>query len=863
VTLKKAIITLACSFIWMGTLVAQHRAKDSLAALLKTKLTPESRVDVLNQLSYQYYDFNDTLASQFAAEAQRLAEKSNYFKGLKYAYIMVGLGYSSKSEFKTAIRYYRMSDGVNAPGAEADAAYGLVLLGNCYREMANYDSAIFFYRKAKSFAQTDDTQTMANIYKNLASVHILLWENNEAIAMLDSAYRLVEKAKSVNQYVMVDLWTLYGQAYKNILKYDLSSAYYEKMCNASYRLDDYYHLIMCKLNYADLAFQQSNYSKALKFSFDALELTKKYVYAPQYAKVLIEIGEIYEELSQFDIATEYFFKALAVTERFGLRAETALCFGQLAWIKKDQRQYPIAINYANKSLAIRESIGDKRGIANCHNVLGLIYLLQKNYPRSIKEHEIALELRQQLGYTLGISASIFNLSLTYEAMNQLDKALEFQRKSLEIEEKTHNKQGLGISYNSLAQLLLKVGNVKEALLYANKATLLGDETGSILLKRNNASIYISYYQAIGDFKRAFEFQRLYQTLNDSVYSEASALKLAEVEAIYNVEKKEKDIELLKEKAAAQVNQLQLQQTELSRKNLIIAFAIAGILALAASAFVGFRYYRDKSNANKALKEKQEEIQAQSMELAAASAAIANINKELEVKIEDRTSELKQAYKELDTFFYRASHDFRRPITTFMGLAGVAKITVKDPVSLELFEKVNETAASLDKMLHKLQSISDVGSQQMVFKEVFLKELIEEVLDGFTKIIQQKKIAISLDINEQTFLVSYPAMVRIIIENIIENAIHFAGFDGPFVAIKAFVSKDLAVIEVLDNGQGIMEEYKSRIFEMYFRANEHSKGNGLGLYIARKAAEKLGGRIYFNSKYGSGSSFTIELPNGGE
>jgi len=48
--------------------------------------------------------------------------------------------------------------------------------------------------------------------------------------------------------------------------------------------------------------------------------------------------------------------------------------------------------------------------------------------------------------------------------------------------------------------------------------------------------------------------------------------------------------------------------------------------------------------------------------------------------------LKQAYKELDTFFYRASHDFRRPITTFMGLAGVAKITVKDPVSLDLFRK---------------------------------------------------------------------------------------------------------------------------------------------------------------------------------
>ena len=862
-TLRKAIFTITCSFIWTLPLLGQPNAKDSLTALLRTKLSPTNRVDVLNQLSYQYYDFNDTVASHFAAEALKLAVQNNYLKGLKYAYIMVGLGYSSKSEFKIAIHYYRLSDAVNAARAEDDAAYGLVLLGNCYREMANYDSAIFFYRKAKSFAQSDDIQSIANIYKNLASVHILLWENNEAIALLDSASRLMQKAKSVNQYVTLDLWTLYGQAYKNILKYELSAAYYEKMCNASYRLDDYYHLIMCKLNNADLAFQESNYAKALKFSFEAIELTKKYVYAPQYAKLLIEIGEIYEELSQFDIATEYFFKALAVTERFGLQAETALCFGQLAWIKKDQRQYPIAINYANKSLAIRESIGDKKGIANCHNVLGLIYLLQKNYSQSIKEHEMALELRQQLGYTLGIAASIFNLSLTYEAINQLDKALDFQRKSIEIEERTRNKQGLAISYNSIAQLLIKVGKTKEALLYANKANLIGTETGSTLLKRNNASIYISYYQTIGDFKKAFEYQRLYQALNDSVYSETSALKLAEVEAIYNVEKKEKDIELLNQKQTAQVNQLQLQQTELSRKNLILAFAIAGILVLIASVFVGFRYYHEKSKANKELKEKQEEIQAQSEELVEASDAIANINKELEVKIEDRTSELKQAYKELDTFFYRASHDFRRPITTFMGLAGVAKITVKDPVSLELFEKVNETAASLDKMLHKLQSISDVGSQQMVFKEVFLKELTEEVLDGMTKMIQQKKIAVSLNINEQTPLVTYPAMLKIIIENIIENAIHFAGFENPFVTIKALVSDKIAVIEVEDNGQGIMEEYKPRIFEMYFRANEHSKGNGLGLYIARKAVEKLGGHILFSSKYGLGSLFTVELPNRGE
>jgi tetratricopeptide (TPR) repeat protein len=694
VTLRTIIFFLFGLLLLTAPGIAQRNTKDSLSSLLKTQLTPIDRIEVLNQLAYQYYDYNDSLALNYSQEALRLAQQANYPKGLKYAYIMVGLGYSSKAEFKRAIHYFRLSDAVHVMGANEDAAYGLVLLGNCYRERADYDSANFFYRKAKFATTNDDARSMASIYKNMASVDILLWKNNEAIILLDSANGFIEKSKSNSQYIAVDLLTMYGQVFKNILKYDLSNQYYEKMCMASSRIDDYYHLVMCKLNYADLAFQQGNYTKALKFGFEALELTKKYAYPPQYVKVLIAVGEIYEELSQYEVAAEYFFKALAISDRFGLQAETAWCYSQLAWIKKDQGRFFVAIDYANKSLGIREAIGDKKGIANCHNVLGLIYLLQKDYPRSIREHELALKLRQQIDYKLGISASIFNLSLTYEAMNQLSKALDYQRRCIEMEEKIQNKQSMAISYNSIAELLIKVGNLKEALVYANKATLLGEETGSTLLKRNNASIFVAYYQALGDFRKALAYQQQYQALDDSVYSETSALKLAEVEAIYNVEKKEKDIELLSEKQVAQARQLQLQQVELSRKNLIIGYAVIGILIFGISGIVGIRYYREKTKANKNLQklnreisEQKEEIQAQSEELVEASDAIASINKELEVKIEVRTSELKQAYKELDTFFYRASHDFRRPITTFMGLAGVAKVTIKDQASLELFEKV--------------------------------------------------------------------------------------------------------------------------------------------------------------------------------
>ena len=73
------------------------------------------------------------------------------------------------------------------------------------------------------------------------------------------------------------------------------------------------------------------------------------------------------------------------------------------------------------------------------------------------------------------------------------------------------------------------------------------------------------------------------------------------------------------------------------------------------------------------------------------------------------------------------------------------------------------------------------------------------------------------------------------------------------------NRDHVIIEIEDNGQGIREEYREKIFDMYYRANERSKGNGLGLYIVKKAVQKLNGTIQLITEFGKGSRFVITLP----
>jgi signal transduction histidine kinase len=107
------------------------------------------------------------------------------------------------------------------------------------------------------------------------------------------------------------------------------------------------------------------------------------------------------------------------------------------------------------------------------------------------------------------------------------------------------------------------------------------------------------------------------------------------------------------------------------------------------------------------------------------------------------------------------------------------------------------------------------------------------LDEFRDEIIHKQIEVSLDGNVSSPFYSYPALIKIIFQNLLENAISFCTPLHPTLKIKMLTLEDSVQIVFDDNGEGIESIYLPRIFEMYFRANEKSKGNGLGLYIVKK------------------------------
>jgi len=106
---------------------------------------------------------------------------------------------------------------------------------------------------------------------------------------------------------------------------------------------------------------------------------------------------------------------------------------------------------------------------------------------------------------------------------------------------------------------------------------------------------------------------------------------------------------------------------------------------------------------------------------------------------------------------------------------------------------------------------------------------------------------------------YPAILNICVSNLVENSLIFNKSQKIKICISAELSNQKLILSVKDNGIGIPKAQQNEIFNMFKRTSQTSTGNGLGLYLVKKATEKLNGQIQLKSESHKGSTFTITLP----
>ena len=222
--------------------------------------------------------------------------------------------------------------------------------------------------------------------------------------------------------------------------------------------------------------------------------------------------------------------------------------------------------------------------------------------------------------------------------------------------------------------------------------------------------------------------------------------------------------------------------------------------------------------------------------------------------------LLETNQELDTFFYKASHDLKGPLASILGIVSLAKLEIHDDQTSKYFEMVESSVRRLDRTLLDLIELARSRRGSNKLSLVNAKKLVEEVLNSLKHIPNFNRINFEMDIESETEIMADRVLMLSVFQNLIHNAINYCNANKPWIRIKVEETMDGIELQVADNGNGIDNYIRNKVFEMFYRGHPDSSGSGLGLYIVKNALEKMKGEIRFESENGKGTTFYVSIPN---
>ncbi|MBI0582127.1 MAG: hypothetical protein JET69_03835 [Methanomassiliicoccales archaeon] len=217
--------------------------------------------------------------------------------------------------------------------------------------------------------------------------------------------------------------------------------------------------------------------------------------------------------------------------------------------------------------------------------------------------------------------------------------------------------------------------------------------------------------------------------------------------------------------------------------------------------------------------------------------------------------------ELEQFAYVASHDLQEPLRMVTRFAALLDRKYGDQLNDEaksFVTHITESAERMRQLINDLLQISRIGSDRN-FATVDLDQLTKVVLDSMNVAIEESKAIVS--VGPLPTVWGDETQLAQVIQNLIGNALKFHGPEPPTVEVSARERTKEWVIAVKDNGIGIDPTYAGKLFKMFSRLNTSNEypGTGIGLAICKKIVEQHGGRIWFESEPGKGTTFCFTLP----
>ncbi len=597
---------------------------------------------------------------------------------------------------------------------------------------------------------------------------------------------------------------------------------------------------------------------------------------------------IFKESNLYIKAIEDYKLALGIAERNGFENQVKFLLNNLAIVYRQIGAFDKSLDYHLRSLKIREEAVDLEGMAVAHLNIGILYNDLQDWSNNLSHLNQALSIgtKEEIpdiirDVYLNLIYSYINLKNFKEAETYVKKALEFCqtnecddkflaqiyynlgnirfydksyeeaehliRKSMSFINPDEQSRIYSNAYFKLSSIKVALNQVDSGTYYNDKALEYANSSNYNTIKLEIFKSYADIFKQEGNYEQAYEYQKKYIELNDSIFSQEMAKNLANIQMEFQEELTQKiiagkDEEIIRNK----------------RINQLLALVVLLVTALLVIVFWNFRL---KQVANRKLNEAKNVIEKQNQ-------ALTDLNNSLEQKVRDRTRllhdtnlKLQKSNMELDNFIYKTSHDIKGPLATLQGMCMVALKDVKDELALNYLQKLSETANRLNTILAKLLVINQISNSMIIDNKINFEERIDKALEGLEKGIQAGGIHIKKNIDQKINFISDAYLIENIFRNLLDNGVKFSdeAKKESFIEILVKETNDNVAISVTDNGVGLNPEGIEKIFDLFSKGGEKAESIGLGLYLVKLSVDRLEGQVSAEVTPEGWSRFSIQLP----
>ena len=385
---------------------------------------------------YLEHTYADSLEEHYELLAHHYYQSGDHDKSWHY---LVKAGDKARDQYANEAAIAHYSQALSLDGARDDAHRVYESLGDVYRLIGQYESALSSYRKSLERHPPTAAQ-VAEIRRKIAKTWELQGRYDEAMHYLH-----LTMASLGDETVTPEMARIYGDM-------------------------------------GWIAMQRGDYEEALQLCTEGLDIAGSLSCDEKSRRVKAELqhtlGTIYLRTGDYARAVAYFQTCIEVRESVGDLYGTIRSYNNLAHVYWSQSDYNRAAEYTRKSLEISRKIGHTYGTGVCTNNLGVIYYTLGDYPRAIEHYERSLEIRKEIGDVQGIADTYNNLGEVHHALGNRQQARDYLQEAARLFIEIGDKMTLMDAYRLLAEVELALEDVDEAIEYCQLSLRTAQEIGN-------------------------------------------------------------------------------------------------------------------------------------------------------------------------------------------------------------------------------------------------------------------------------------------------------------------------------------------------------------------------------------------------